>query len=106
MASCRADQKLSAWYFGVTGWREVYATERPDHRLPVVLFIPAGEVLRLEPLFTARQVVDVLGYLFAVRGTPEHIRSDSGPEFVAQSVRRWLDRLCVKTLFVAKASQW
>ena len=52
--------------------------------------------------FTAIQVRDVLGYLFAVRGAPEHIRSDNGPEFVAHSVRRWLDRACVKTLFVAK----
>ena len=34
------------------------------------------------------QVLDVLGYLFAVRGSPEHIRSDNGPEFVAGSVRR------------------
>ena len=56
--------------------------------------------------FTARQVLDVLGYLFAVRGAPEHIRSDNGPEFVAGSVRRWLDRACVKTLFVAKSSPW
>ena len=56
--------------------------------------------------FTAIQVRDVLGYLFAVRGAPEHIRSDNGPEFVAHSVRRWLDRACVKTLFVAKSSPW
>lgn len=56
--------------------------------------------------FTALQVRDVLGYLFAVRGAPEHIRSDNGPEFVANSVRRWLDRACVKTLFVAKSSPW
>lgn len=46
-----ADQKLSAWYFGVTGWREVAANDRRDHRLPVVLFIPFSEVLRLTPFF-------------------------------------------------------
>jgi transposase InsO family protein len=62
--------------------------------------------IEVQRSFTARQVVDVLGYLFAVRGAPEHIRSDNGPEFVAQSVRRWLDRACVKTLYVAKASPW
>ncbi len=40
--------------------------------------------------FTAAQVVEVLGYLFAVRGVPEHIRNDNGPGFVAQVVTRWL----------------
>jgi putative transposase len=56
--------------------------------------------------FTARQVVDVLGYLFAVRGVPEHLRSDNGPEFVARAVTRWLYRAGVKTLFIAKGSPW
>ena len=62
--------------------------------------------IEVQRSFTARQVLDVLGYLFAVRGAPEHIRSDNGPEFVAGSVRRWLARACVKTLFVAKSSPW
>ena len=56
--------------------------------------------------FTAQDVIGVLQYLFAVRGTPEHIRSDNGPEFVAKSVRRWLDQAAVKTLFIAKGSPW
>ena len=62
--------------------------------------------IEVQRSFTARQVLDVLGYLFAVRGAPEHIRSDNGPEFVAQSVRRWLGRASVKTLYVAKSSPW
>jgi transposase InsO family protein len=37
---------------------------------------------------------------------PEHLRSDNGPEFVAQSVRRWLDQAGVATLFIAKGSPW
>lgn len=56
--------------------------------------------------FTARRVVEVLQYLFAVRGAPEHIRSDNGPEFVAQEVTRWLKQAAVQTLFVAKGSPW
>jgi transposase InsO family protein len=62
--------------------------------------------IEVQRSFTARQVLDVLGYLFAVRGAPEHIRSDNGPEFVAKSVRRWLDRAGVGTLYVAKSSPW
>ena len=56
--------------------------------------------------FTAQDVLGVLQYLFAVRGTPQHIRSDNGPEFVAKTVRRWLQRADVKTLFIAKGSPW
>jgi putative transposase len=56
--------------------------------------------------FRAKQVVEVLQYVFSVRGTPEFIRSDNGPEFVAREVRRWLARAGVKTLFIAKGSPW
>ncbi len=37
--------------------------------------------------FTARDVILTLQYLFAVRGAPEHIRSDNGPEFVAHAIQ-------------------
>ncbi len=40
--------------------------------------------IEVQRSFTARQVQDVLGYLFAVRGAPKHIHSDNGPEFVAK----------------------
>lgn len=46
-------------------------------------------------------VIEVLQYLFAVRGSPEHIRSDNGPGFVAQAVTRWLYHAGVNTLFIA-----
>ena len=51
-------------------------------------------------------VVEVLRYLFAVRGEPEFIRSDNGPEFVSHAVKKWLDVSGVKTLYVAPGSPW
>jgi len=77
-------------------------------RMLVVLDEFTRESLAIEVAWswTARQVVDVLGYLFAVRGAPEHIRSDNGPEFVARAVTRWLYRAGVNTLFIAKGSPW
>ena len=56
--------------------------------------------------FTSRDVIEVLQYLFAIRGTPENLRSDNGPEFVARAVRRWLNQAGVATLFIAKGSPW
>ena len=47
-----------------------------------------------------------LQYLFAVRGAPEHLRSDNGPELVAKEVQEWLTRACVRTLYIQKASPW
>ena len=51
-------------------------------------------------------MIEVLGYLFALRGAPEHLRSANGPEFVAREVTRWLGRADVKTPFIAKGSPW
>ena len=62
--------------------------------------------LEVSRSFAAQEVVEVLQYLFAVRGRPEHLRSDNGPEFVAQAVRRWLAQAEVKTLFINKGSPW
>jgi transposase InsO family protein len=40
------------------------------------------------------------------RGIPEHIRSDNGSEFTARAVRKWLQQLGVKTLFIEPGSPW
>jgi transposase InsO family protein len=47
-----------------------------------------------------------LADLFVQRGTPEHIRSDNGPEFAAKAVREWLHRMGVQTLFITPGSPW
>jgi len=55
---------------------------------------------------TSHDVIDQLFYLFIFRGTPEHIRSDNGPEFTAKAVRSWLNGLEVTTLFIEPGSPW
>ena len=54
----------------------------------------------------ADDVIDQLFNLFVFRGIPDHIRSDNGPEFTARAVRKWLNRLGVKTLFIEPGSPW
>jgi len=93
-------------------WSYDFVSERTEDgrqlRLLVVIDEYTRECLAIEVRrsFRARDVIDVLRYLFAVRGTPEHLRSDNGPEFVARSVRRWLSQAGVGTLFIAKGSPW
>jgi len=55
---------------------------------------------------TSQDVIDELFNLFIFRGIPGHIRSGNGPEFTAKAIRRWLNRLGVKTLFIELGSPW
>ena len=56
--------------------------------------------------FRSDDVLHSRADLFAVRGPPEHIRSDNGPEFTAKIVRTWLGRIGVKTLFIEPGNPW
>lgn len=53
---------------------------------------------------TSEDVSDTLSKLFAMRGVPRHIRSDNGPEFIAQTLRRWLTLVGVGTLYIEPGS--
>jgi transposase InsO family protein len=55
---------------------------------------------------TAHDVVEELTKLFVTRGTPKFLRSDNGSEFVAETVRTWLQRVGVGTLFIEPGSPW
>jgi putative transposase len=44
--------------------------------------------------------------VFIARGAPGHIRSDQGPEFVAEAVKGWIEGVGAKTVFIEKASPW
>ena len=55
---------------------------------------------------TSVEVLETLGDLFLEHGSPEHIRSDNGPEFIAKYLRHWLRALNVKTLFIEPGSPW
>ncbi|MDB4331783.1 DDE-type integrase/transposase/recombinase [bacterium] len=93
-------------------WPYDFVTDRTEDgrqlRLLVVIDDYTRECLAIEVgrSFIPKDVIDVLQYLFAVRGTPEHIRSDNGPEFVSKVVCCWLKEADVKTLLIAKGSPW
>ena len=55
---------------------------------------------------SSRQVIAILDWLFLVRGVPDHLRSDNGPEFIAYALQQWLkDRHC-HTLYIKPGSPW
>jgi len=53
-----------------------------------------------------QDVIGLLFHLFIFRATPEHLRSDNGPEFTAKAIRIWLNRLGVKPLYIEPGSPW
>jgi len=60
----------------------------------------------VERSITAEDVVETLATLFRRRGEPAFIRSDNGSEFVAKTVKRWLEASGVKTLYIEPGSPW
>ncbi len=62
--------------------------------------------MRVDRHISSQDVIEQLYELFLLRGVPENIRSDNGPEFTAKRVRDWLGELGVKTLFIEPGSPW
>lgn len=50
--------------------------------------------------------MEFLAKLFLKNGQPQFIRSDHGPEFIAEKLRNWLSSLKVKTLYIEQGSPW
>jgi transposase InsO family protein len=93
-------------------WSYDFVAERPKDGRELGLLVVIDEFTRkclaieVGRRVTSDDVIGVLRYLFAIRGVPEHIRSDNGPEFVAKGIRRWLVQAGVSTLFIARSSPW
>jgi len=62
--------------------------------------------LEVERSITSTDLIETLRYLFEVRGAPQHIRSDNGPEFIAQALRRWLAESGVGPLYIEPGAPW
>ena len=51
-------------------------------------------------------VVQLLDWLFLLHGSPEHLRSDNGPAFIANAVERWLAGGQCKPIYITPGSPW
>ena len=93
-------------------WSYDFMTERLENGIRVRLLTVLDEYTReclaidIARSFRGQDVVELLRYLFAVRGRPAYIRSDNGPEFVSRVVKKWLENLDVETLYIAPGSPW
>lgn len=55
---------------------------------------------------TSAEVVRTLDRLICQRGEPGHVRSDNGPEFVAEAVRTYLKEQGAKTRYIDPGAPW
>lgn len=56
--------------------------------------------------FMAVDVIRVLSELIRRHGRPACLRSDNGPEFIAERVKEWLKRNGIKTHYIEPGSPW
>ena len=104
------DRKRPEYYNQI--WSYGFLTEQLENGTRVRLLVVIDEYTReslaidVASNFSGQNVVELLRYLFAVRGCPSYIRSDNGPEFISSAVQRWLEKAGVKTLYIAPGSPW
>jgi len=62
--------------------------------------------IRVRRKLSSTDVIDVLTDLFIMRGPPAYIRSDNGPEFVAEAVRGRIAAVGAQTAYIEPGSPW
>jgi putative transposase len=63
-------------------------------------------LIRAERRWSSAGVIEALADVMVMKGVPEHIRSDNGPEFVAKELRQWLADTGAKTPYIEPGSPW
>ena len=62
--------------------------------------------VRVERRLRSLDVIETVADAMLSHGIPEHVRSDNGPEFVAIAVRKWLEGLGTRPLYIEPGSPW
>jgi len=69
-------------------------------------FTRESVAIEVDRRMPSARVIDVLGRVFGERGAPEYIRSDNGPEFIAETVKEWLAGRGTKPYFIDPGCPW
>ena len=62
--------------------------------------------LEVSRSITSDRVLDILTNLFLTRGVPMHLRSDNGPEFIAEAIQRQSETVGLEMLYIEPGSPW
>lgn len=101
----RATAPNDVWTYDFT-----FDETRDGRRLKFLVVIDeyTRQCLRIEVgrSMGAKTVIRVLAELMQVHGEPAALRSDNGPEFVANAVQTWLAAAGVTTFYIQPSSPW
>lgn len=93
-------------------WSYDFVAERTKDGRPIKMLNIIDEFSReclaieVKRRMRSKDVIEVLGNLFLERGTPVYIRSDNGPEFIANELKKWFKSLGVQPLYIEPGSPW
>jgi transposase InsO family protein len=93
-------------------WSYDFLEDRTENGNRLCLLVVLDEFTResleimVERSINSQRVIDTLDWLFLIHGVPEYIRSDNGPEFIAEAVKKWLARAGCRTLYIEPGSPW
>ncbi len=86
--------------------------DRTDDGRPLELMVVLDEwsreclAIHVARRIRATDVLEVFADLMQLHGVPTHVRSDNGPEMVAETLRGWLGRVGAGTLYITPGSPW
>lgn len=69
-------------------------------------FTREGLAIHVATSLPSSHVQTVLNSLFARHGRPEYLRSDNGPEFIAQALKSWLTSQSAQTIYIDPGCPW
>jgi putative transposase len=101
----RPERPNHVWsYDFVTTWTH---SGRPLRLLCIIdEYTREALAILVERSIGAQVVIETLADVMLLRGVPEHIRSDNGPEFTAKALRAWLATVGASTLYIEPGSPW
>ena len=93
-------------------WSVDFIFDRTSNGRPLKVLVVIDEytreclALEVGRRFTSDDFIALLTDLLAIRGAPKFIRSDNGPEFIANRVRGFLEKIEVGTSYIEPGSPW
>ena len=115
---CRQRHEIENMFAKLRDWRRIATRyDRCAHAFMSAICIAASVnfwinqwiltlAIRINRKLKSTDVINVLSYLFMLRGFPEHVRSDNGPEFFAKAVQDWIAAVGARTAYIELGSPW
>lgn len=102
---CRAEFPRNVWTYDFV--HDACENGRKLKILTVVdEFTRYSPAIEPDTSIKAEKVIEILKRLFEKHGAPFFIRSDNGPEFIADALKKWLVTSGAKTIYIDPGKPW